>query len=53
MALHVVLVLQDPNLAVKKDVERFVWNFLASRTANRLEAGKDGEITHCPRSRSS
>lgn len=35
--------LQDPDIAMKMDIERFIWNFLASRTASGPVAGSAGE----------
>lgn len=34
---------QDPSLYLKKDVERFLWNFLALRTSSGLAAAADGK----------
>ena len=34
---------QDPSLVLKKDVERFIWNFLALRTSSGPAVGADGE----------
>ncbi|CAL8470795.1 g10337 [Coccomyxa elongata] len=38
---------QDPSLALKKDVERFLWNFLASRTASGPVGGSSGKQGGC------
>ena len=35
--------LQDPSLFLKKDVERFLWNFLALRTSSGPAVAADGE----------
>ncbi len=34
---------QDPSLVLEKDVERFLWNFLALRTSSGPTVGADGE----------
>ena len=34
--------LQDPSLYLKKDVERFLWNFLALRTSSGQAAAAQG-----------
>ena len=38
--------IQDPSLVLKKDVERFLWNFLALRTSSGSAVGADGEICY-------
>lgn len=35
--------IQDPSLVLKKDMERFLWNFLALRTSSGPAVGADGE----------
>ena len=35
-------ILQDPSLYLKKDVERFLWNFLALRTSSGQAAAAQG-----------
>ena len=43
--------MQDPSLFLKKDVERFLWNFLALRTSSGPAVGADGKTAkpdpHC------
>ena len=34
--------MQDPSLVLKKDVERFLWNFLALRTSSGPAVDVDG-----------
>ena len=39
---HLQHTLQDPSLYLKKDVERFLWNFLALRTSSGQAAAAQG-----------
>ncbi|CAL5224917.1 g7683 [Coccomyxa viridis] len=38
---------QDPSLVLKKDMERFLWNFLALRTSSGPAVGADGMLERC------
>lgn len=40
--LRVMVRIQDPSLVLKKDVERFLWNFMALRTSSGPAVGADG-----------
>lgn len=38
------MLMQNPGLAFKRDIERFIWNFLASRTGTGLVASNAGKL---------
>ena len=43
------LLLKDPDVYVKNDLSRFIWNFLASRTASGPASLASGALTHSSR----